>query len=421
MKKNSYRRKLILLGLMQSMLLLNGCAKEQEYVPEKLINQVDINPNIEYSLDDKPVFLFDYDPGEQTYDYSEIEEIINNNPYLSDSEKGFIKDLKFVFDENHDYIMLDLIKERLASLKIVYHEGSNSGNDGNYDRNNNVINLYESTCFEDTRIDCLLHEFLHVLQAYSSIDFTMELSNEFFSRETLRRLYDEGKISNERLIDICVENYDLSVKIFGSGYNTYMPLYYTLAEVVDVDTLRKYQFGCNINTLCKGIVENGDESLDINDFYAFMDILNNQRVYDEKTHSFNPVETLNASASIGECYKHLDYYYMGKHGHSIKEDLNVSLLYFDRPNSSKYSDYSDEERHILDDLLFEYGVNQHGDEAQMVGLVTFAIPRTYLSDQHPTPYYIYNSPPWVTVELNEELNNEFHRRLKESQKSLMIK
>ena len=132
----------------------------------------------------------------EKFDYGKIQKAIEDNQNLSNGEKEIINKLKFVFDENYEYMDLDLIIKRLSDLKIEYieEENENSQVTAAYYINKNVIQIYKATDLENADLTDLVHEILHVFQASNTNRLTLELSNELTTREVLRRLNEEGLI-----------------------------------------------------------------------------------------------------------------------------------------------------------------------------------------------------------------------------------
>ena len=85
-----------------------------------------------------------------------------------------------------------------------------------------------------------------------------------------------------------------------------------------------------------------------------------------------------------------------------------------------YNPYNTEEFKILNDLLIEEAKKQLGDDATKVGVNVIVTPRTYLSNNHPNPYYTFNSPSDVTIEIDNNFSNELKKRFKNQEKSLVL-
>ena len=96
MKNKLLRKKLLLLYLLGSMSLFNGCSHNQEELTEQpvITTETTTETTTEAVIE------------EPRYKYEEIEEIIDNNQNIDDDAKAFIKNMKFIFDENYQYMDL---------------------------------------------------------------------------------------------------------------------------------------------------------------------------------------------------------------------------------------------------------------------------------------------------------------------------
>lgn len=396
-----------------SLNLLTGCSvatKEDDLIPtsETVIASIreepeEKNPNYNGGL------VIDRTQEEQDYHFSIIEDALENNTNLTDEEKAFIRQLKFIFDENHEYIDIEMVKERLSTLKINYDSNTRGNYGGVYNTRDNEITLYDCTNFGDCQISGFIHEFLHILQQPSN-DFLKELSNEFFTRETVRRLYDAGIISED---DLRTKDYTI-VPLFGNGYDDYMPTYYVLAELLDEETLRKYQFGCDTNTIIKGLSYDNDKIINQENAYAFIADINSARVYNEATQMFDLVGSFEREEIISKCYNDLNYYYKLKKGYEIKDNLQIAINYYEQPTLSgmliieEFSPYTREENKLVESLLVETANKQEDVTNSKFGFYRVVIPKTYLSNDHINPTISFNSPSSTpTIEITEELAEIF--------------
>lgn len=203
-------KKLLIMSLMSSTLALTGCNSNNNEVP--LTN---VAEDFTYEdTDVESINVIKSDLENTKYDYNVILSAIDSNSNLNDMEKEFLKNLKFVFDENYKYMALGLIESRIENLKINYNEFSNDSIGGKYDGAANEINMYECKNFEDCNKCDLLHEIMHIFQFETDYGMTSELSNEFFSREVMRRLYENNIISEEELLN----NTNSEFLKFGRGY-----------------------------------------------------------------------------------------------------------------------------------------------------------------------------------------------------------
>ena len=419
MKNKLLRKKLLLLYLLGSMSLFNGCSHNQE----ELTKQPVITTEATTETTTEAVIE------EPRYKYEEIEEIIDNNKNIDDDAKAFIKNMKFIFDENYQYMDLDSVKESLTNLQIKYSNESMGNTGGYYSRRNNELVCLNCTSFEDVDINVFVHEFLHVLQKPSN-DFTRELSNEFFARETVRRLYEENIITDEQIYkvsDITSQEIDMGYPIkYGNGYEKYMPLYYSLAEIIDENKLRKYEFNCDISDLITGVAITDEHLLSTVEIESFIKCLNDSRILNEKTHMYELANAFDEGDIITECAEYLNYYFVEKLGHEIKDDVKVAILFYGNPVngifvSGTYEPYDYETNLVLENLIIDEASKQIGDEATQFGFNRTIIPRTYLSNKHKNPTINFNSPKMVTVEIDDNFSNEFNKRINEYSKTLNLK
>ena len=227
------RTLLVLVAAGISLNLISRCSfAKDEYNPRQEGMQSSFGITEQYELD-----LF---KKKEKFDYGKIQKAIEDNQNLSNGEKEIINKLKFVFDENYEYMDLDLIIKRLSDLKIEYieEENENSQVTAAYYINKNVIQIYKATDLENADLTDLVHEILHVFQASNTNRLTLELSNELTTREVLRRLNEEGLIE---------ENYQFLNSIneysnYGKGYEPCIRAEYLLANILPRDVIKAYQF-----------------------------------------------------------------------------------------------------------------------------------------------------------------------------------
>lgn len=223
----------------------------------------DLAFKIDYGIDSLSKGRYEL-PDNYDYSFSDLEDTINNNEYLSPSEKEFlINGLRAEIGENIDYIDKDILMRNLSEFSICYHCSKEYDEEtGTYitveypaqgsfiyvGSNRNTAHIYgnsnyNTSCFEDCDESTLVHEINHMLckrpylidmsegfgdlvnGMYMSMDnpgFDLEeLFNELFAREYL------GDFSNEDLTE---------------GYDWLMPITYVMCEILDHDTICKYKF-----------------------------------------------------------------------------------------------------------------------------------------------------------------------------------
>jgi len=270
------------------------------------------------------------------YNYEEIQQAIDNNPNIGESEKVFLSKLKFIFDENYQYMDLDIIKSRLETLNIKYGVNLQSAN-ASYNLTENEICI-EAETFDSTHKATFLHEFLHSLQSNGN-PLIGEISTEFFTQETMIRLYKEGIIEKEFFLSQYAKTqmekgilklndesdwikYLTNNSRFSSGYSGYLNLYLILAEILPEEVLRNYQFNPDkIEILSNALSEIDKTPTDKETrAYQLVDSINSLRIYSPENYSYV------YSKDLSNCCKYLNHYYNQVKGKTIEQDLSNSLL-----------------------------------------------------------------------------------------------
>lgn len=325
--KNMYKKivninqKIIVVAISSTIVLSNWFSNVKELVPSP-------SSFYDYSIVMEEVSPLKYK--EDSYDFLEIKNIIENNPKLSKEEKNLILKTRFVFDEYHLFMNMELVKARLAKLSIKYHQQLKYGVGAQYDFVTGAISLKEDT-LDEANLSMFFHEFFHAFQVHSLL-FTLELSNEFFTRECLIKMYQEQMIERKRFIskkvleevsslDNLSEEEYLALVIksngFGSGYNDFVGIYYVLAQIIPKETLLKYQFNPRrINLLVDALVE-----------------IDSDMTPESKTRASDVIKSINDLRVIrqhvyGQSEKilpQLDYYYQKVKGISLYDDLSLSM------------------------------------------------------------------------------------------------
>lgn len=411
------KRKLEVLALAGSLALgAAGCGKTNEDIEKPVFTpglqmEMTTSENIDSVEENK-------------YSFVEISEIIDSNNNLTNEEKKFIKELKFVFDDNHEYMDLDMIKERLSTLKINYSEEAcetDSTIGGTYAYNENIITIYYSKDFDSSNMNTFVHEFLHVLQK-DFYSYTSELSNELFSRETVRRLYEDGKLT-EKQISIMYDSqcHPKNIKK-GTGYEPFIALYYLVAEISPEENLREYQFGSDILSLEVGLASGSNQVLPEEPAKNFINCINNSKLFKRNEGYYEKLSDV--QNTVEECAEYLDYYYVEKYGHSFKEDIDVSILFYGYTSTlgQTYTPYSDDSNEYisLEEQLIEEAQKQVGEDAKFFGFHRTINPKTYLSKRHLHPVITFNSLPFVAIEIDDEFKNQYNNKLSKKQKSLTL-
>lgn len=380
--KNSFYNKFVKFGnklinvvLLASLSLssLTGCTVQQNIVPSQekssessLVESVNVKETI-------------------SYDWEDLKEVIKENPNLEEGDKEFIYKLKFVFDENYQYMDLDLVYDRLSDLKIIHNaKGIYLNAGGAYYPTENKIELYSQ------ELDSFVHEFLHVLQE-SGGDFLKELSNEFFAREILLRLYNESLVEKSAFLsdyyleekengNITFENeadwlYRISI---GSGYQEHIGIYYVFADILPIEILRKYQFNPSEFDILIDALDNlalkNDETYTLGTGYKLLEMIN-----DIGYNSYNgkSIGYYIGSESNQQLYETLGYYYRTIKGIDFKNSMFASMVLNNGNGRMQCGP-------IFDFMLEKYNINFSYYHAIM-------IPKTYLSEAQKNPLYVYGN------------------------------
>lgn len=334
---------------------------------------------------------------EVSYDYEEIRQALMENPYLTVEEKTFISKFKFVFDEYHEYMDLNLIASRYKTLKINYNRDYQQENSesfsvlvGTYNEETNETTMNGAESFEDVKKADFAHEYGHVLQDGSQ-RYTMELINEAFKREMLRKAKEEEKLKPELF-----EDNTNTYSNFGNGYSEHLYIYYILASMMDKESLRNYQFKCDdeilVSQLCK-IDNNVDSKTAKQNAYQLLTYIDNLRIWDEESQMYK----INSQAE-NQCLEKLNYYFVQKNGMNIEEDLNcvIHKLYYSEDT------YAAVEKTLLDSISSTTDISD-----ATLGTWRTVLPKTYFSDDHKNASITFNSPEFVTIEITDELCEKY--------------
>lgn len=357
---------------------------------EKKVDDIGIptytNSSIDYTEPTEYTLINEENNISVEFNYNEIESIINNNKNLSDEEKNFINKMKFVFEQNYTYMDIDLIKERLSSLKINYDKMQVNIN-GMYDASNNEI-TFNAESFENLNKCTFIHEFLHVLQNNSK-NFIGELSNEFFARETLIYMYNNKLIDGYNLLNPVTKDLFNQNKLeapktdadmlyyiywdngFSSGYSQYISFYYAIANILPMETLREFEFNpAKIDIIADKLYEiekNYNGNAQITNSYQLVDNINSIALND----NIQPI------TKIENSIKDIEYFYNNIKGYSIFDDLEL-LPYLN--NMIYCIDLKTGNEKLLNSN------NYLKDTYEYYGNV---LPKSYFSKENSNPIYVY--------------------------------
>ena len=333
------------------------------------------------------------------YDYEKIKSAIQDNPYLGSEEKEFLYKLKLVFDEDYKYMDLDLIEERLNSLKVSYNDdyvASKTDNfsfvGGTYNEFENRISINGASDFETSNIVDFVHETFHVFQQ-SSQRYVMELFNEGYKREKLRELKDKGILDEKSFMD-STNTYSN----FGTGYSDDLYVYYTLASLMDEKSIKEYQYTCDdkiiVNELMK-IDKKSSKDEATKNAYQLLDSIDELRIWDEETRCYRT-----NSEAKDDVFEKLNYYYVQKNGINLDEDLKFVIHNMYASDKT----YGALEKTLLDEIdIQENGTNK------IFGPWRTIVPRTYLTNNYEYSSITFNSPEMITIEIDDELCEKYQK------------
>ena len=338
------------------------------------------------------------------YNYEEIQEAINNNQNIGQSEKEFLSKLKFIFDENHQYMDLEIVKARLQTLEIKYGVNLHSAN-ASYNLIENEICI-EAETFDSTHKATFLHEFLHSLQS-SGNPLIGEISTEFFTQETMIRLYKEGILEKEFFLSQYAKSevekgrlqlndesdwikYLTNNSRFTSGYSGYLNLYHILAEILPEETLRNYQFNPDKIEIISNALSQIDNTQTDKETraYQLVDSINTLRMYSSERNSYV------YSKDLSNCLQYLNYYYYQVNHKTIEQDLSNSLLL---ELENKFANNLN-----LNALQYIDNINSISDLGRV-------LPKTKLSNAQENSIFVYYNADgkFEMIELNNQLQQDY--------------
>lgn len=372
--------------------------------------------------------------GDQEYSFEIIEKAINANENLSDEEKNFFLMFKSYFDDIGKYMDLETIASRLVNLKVNYttEECKSSDVAGEYNMTDNIITMYLTDSFESCDKSVLAHEFFHMTQKGFSKRLTMELSNEAATREYMRGLVEDGQLDEA----LFMNEYD--VPVYGLGYDECMKVYYLLVNLLDEDTIRKYQAIPADVILSDALVDieknaGAEFTRSYNRFdieknaIEILDYIDELRA-DPDEYGYRDVSY--SDEKFKKICDLLDYYYQVKFGKTIDEcfvedimslDKTYGVISTDDPKGRAIWKVMGDALHASVDKLDEsYDIP--------MGEYRFVIPRTYFSNKHKNPIVYFNTYEklsdcryngfFVDIEITPEMNEKYEKQFKIAQEEI---
>lgn len=370
----------------------------------------------------------DEEPDDIQYSYEIVTEAIDANENLSEGEKTFIKQFKSYFDQNNQYMDLNCILDRLSKLKITYiqDECESPQIAGAYDIVENAIKIYSTDSFENCDKSVFAHEILHATQRGYSNRLIMELSDEAATREYLRELVETGVISDKDFKN----EYD--VPVYGDGYDQCMKVYYYLANLLDQETIRKYQCIPTDFGIINALVDIDKKSIDssssrFNRYNMDKRAIELLDAIDELRSAPDDYGFMNVDYSDEKCEKiceMLDYYYKIEFGKTIDECFVEDIMSYDN-TYGQIDTTTAKGRAIWNVMLAELQKNVEnlydGYEIPM-GEYRYVLPRSYFSDRHQNPIIYFNTYEevslhkyhgfFVDIELTPEISKAYSEQYK---------
>ena len=324
------------------------------------------------------------------YKYSELAQSLAENPYLTQEEKDFISKFQLGINEDNEYINLDMIYDRFRTLKISYEKDAETEKKdnymilaGTYNEIENQITMNGAYDFQEADKKDLAHELGHVMQE-SSQRYIMELINEMYTREKLRKLKENGTLEPELFEDSTNSNSN-----FGNGYSNHIYIGYIFASLMDEETLKKYQYSCNDKLLADKLVQidkSVPQDVALSNAYQLLESIDRLRVWNSEKNIFE----INPEAEE-ECREKLNYYYLQKTGKNIEEDLNCVI----------YKPYYDK------NVYSTIEVTLQNEDNSIDLLHRSVLPKSYFSGEHKNAIIAFNES--TQIEITDELCEKYRQ------------
>ena len=279
----------------------------------------------------------------QIYDWNKMKNAIDQNNNLSDEEKEFFYNLKFVFDQHHDYMDLKLIEQRLRTFHIDYIDEIGRTTDGElmgggWSSVDNSITLWaipelyysgEKHNFQNTDKLVLIHEIAHMLQGIEkNCSRLYEPSAEYLARDILEILAHKNIIVLEKLNKD--ELNDDRIKLT-KGYEEVLPVYYILTRFMTYEEILSFQYSGDMQYIAQALSRYGTEE----DAYELLTKI--------KKTNFNEVWDKENLESIKTIYSKLNDYYIKLTGKNIYDDLEMIAII---SGNSLEGEFNDDEKLI---------------------------------------------------------------------------
>lgn len=350
------------------------------------------------------------------YNFVAIESIIDENANLSKEEKEKLKLTKMIFEENHQYMDLAMVHDRLKNLKIEYNPSPDDNVNylGEYNYGTDTITFNHAGELKDVNLTTVFHELIHLMQDGPSADILQETFTEMLARETMMRLYDSKQIKQTDLI----KAHNGEHVLYGTSYETYMPITYMLAECLDRETIKKYTFNCDNRIIIDKLAEGTDARARAN---GFMNDLNSLREDNGGTWEYVEDEE-RLFEELNRCYNGLNYFYELKNGYPMKDNLNITINLLNdgrMPKKKLATPYTEEQIKVIEDTIVGAAKGVYKDDTGIIPH-KYLINKTYFSDHRESPIMMFPATKnrenfkLVGVEINKTLAEEIQNRIGDS-------
>lgn len=350
------------------------------------------------------------------YDYQQIASAIENNQNISTQEKDFLNKLKFVFDENYKYMDIDGICDKFSDIKIEYVQEPSSRKFilGEYILAENKIIIYNTKDFNECDPRLFIHEILHVTQTHGSNSLCLELSNELYTREVVRHMVENGLLEDSQIYKNSL-GYNSR---YGIGYENYISVEYLLANLLTSEQIKQFQFNSYDTILIDALSDietNGveDDTKGTKRQAAMWKAtnllakINNLYGEDENGDAISNM----SYATYKEIYNIINDYYKIKYGKSMSESLKADIYKYDENfiyTSIGEYEYISAAKALETGYVPEIGKNGNSIQA-VLGKEKYVLPRTYFSDEHKFSTIMVSYPKAMSIEINDEIENNYTR------------
>ena len=307
----------------------------------------DVKSDIDYKLG--TTFRKDLTQADKSYTFEDLKTAIDQNEYISERDKWFIKTfLEDEFEENKEYMNIPEVIKRLKTLRIQYdryfkynkktgeyeltHEDISSDIDAWYNVLTNEIKFlepsyvrsqieekkYESFGFDEVDKGTYFHEVNHILtgngvdSALSKLAEQMSFLevNDYIRSKTgiFEAVSDDMQkncntsIFREAINEIFAQEYidkyyqQTQYEKSDSGYSEDLPYMYCLAEILPTEVLREYKFNDDDSIITEGLINISDNK---SEAYKLMTSLKSLGLYDNLISRAETNNNINADIENG--------------------------------------------------------------------------------------------------------------------------